>query len=250
MFRIGTRPLRRISQSNLTFFYRVQLIRSFSMSDKAAISSVSEDKGEATVTLPKKLIVCCDGTWMDSDNGWVAGKWGKAGHLQNPTNVTRIARAISSEDDHHHPQIVYYQAGVGTGLGIWDHMVGGGTGMGLAEHIREAYAFLANNYRENDKLKVDVPPDAIFLVGFSRGAFTARSIGGFIGAVGVLKKKAMPHFYEIFLDWENAGNKHHKPLFFDRYFEHRADKATKKVKPSGMTVLKRCEIATIADWPG
>ena len=42
---------------------------------------------------------------MDSDNGYVKGTFGRRGHVQNPSNVTRIARAISSEDDNHHPQL-------------------------------------------------------------------------------------------------------------------------------------------------
>ena len=164
---------------------------------------------------------------MDADNGWVKPLFRK-GYSQNPSNVTRIARAISSEDDDHHAQVVYYQAGIGTGIGLYSHLMGGGTGLGLAENIREAYAFLASNYREEDSDRPGVPPDSIFLIGFSRGAFTARSIAGLIGAIGLLKKKAMPHFYEAFLDWENAGRSNYTPLFFDRYFEHHDDVEKKK----------------------
>ena len=164
---------------------------------------------------------------MDADNGWVKPLFRK-GYSQNPSNVTRIARAMKSEDDEHNAQIVYYQAGIGTGIGVYNHLVGGGTGLGLAENIREAYAFLASNYREEDPERPGVPPDSIFLIGFSRGAFTARSIGGLIGAIGLLKKRAMPLFYEAFLDWENAGNKDYTPLFFDRYFEHYNDVGKKK----------------------
>lgn len=157
---------------------------------------------------------------MDSDNGWVPGQWGQPGHLQNPTNVTRISRAIKSEDDHHHPQIVYYQAGIGTGIGLWNHLVGGSTGLGLAENIREAYAFVAENYSEHQD---GVPADSIFLIGFSRGAFTARSLSGFICAMGILKKRAMAHFYEVFEDWERAGDPHYTPMFFTNYFKHHKD---------------------------
>ena len=87
---------------------------------------------------------------MNSDSGWVKGKWGQRGHAQNPSNVTRLSRAISAEDDEHHPQIgryihqgairsglrsiVYYQAGIGSGIGLYDHLVGGGTGLGLEEN--------------------------------------------------------------------------------------------------------------------
>lgn len=151
---------------------------------------------------------------MDRDNGFKKGKWGKPGKVQSPSNVTRIARAITAEDDAKHPQIVYYQAGIGTGLGIYDQLVGGGTGMGLSENIREAYAFLASNWSPEDQIST---PDSIFLIGFSRGAFTARSLGGFIGAVGILTKKAMPYFYDLFKDWENAGQKNYEPLFFKAY---------------------------------
>nr|OQO18155.1 hypothetical protein B0A51_16960 [Rachicladosporium sp. CCFEE 5018] len=162
---------------------------------------------------PKKLIVCCDGTWANADNAWVKDKFGGAGHPVNPTNVTRLARAIQDQDDGHHQQIVYYQAGVGTGLGVWDKLFGGGTGAGLSENVREAYSFLVSNYSDQRDAKVD-QPDSIFLVGFSRGAFTARSIGGFIGALGILERRAMPFFYEIFQDWEHAGDPKHPPIFF------------------------------------
>ncbi|KAF2497174.1 hypothetical protein BU16DRAFT_459324, partial [Lophium mytilinum] len=124
------------------------------------------------------------------------------GHLQTPSNVTRICRAILPEDRNHHPQIVYYQSGVGNGSTYLERLVGGGTGEGIGEHIREAYGFLANNY---------TPGDSIFLIGFSRGAFTARSIGGLIGGMGLLEKAGMPWFYLIFKDWENAGVKGYKP---------------------------------------
>ncbi|KAI7004809.1 hypothetical protein KC355_g8525 [Hortaea werneckii] len=187
----------------------------------------SDEEARTRIKLPKKLIVCCDGTWMDADNGWVKGKWGQPGHLQNPTNVTRIVRAIASEDKGHHPQIVYYQAGIGTGIGLYNQIVGGGTGLGLAENVREAYAFIASNYAEHDRL---VPNDSIFLIGFSRGAYTARTLGGFICAMGVLKRHAMPHFYEIFEDWNRAGDPHYEPIFFKSYFRHHKD--VKPIWPS------------------
>lgn len=56
------------------------------------------------------------------------------------------------------------------------------------------YAFIAHNYEHGDE---------IFLIGFSRGAFTARSIAGLIASVGLLTKKGMGDFYEVFKDWEN-----------------------------------------------
>jgi hypothetical protein len=178
---------------------------------------------EISIVAHGKINVANDeltGTWIDRDNGWKKGSWGQPGKLQNPSNVTRIARAIKSEDDDHHPQIVYYQAGLGTGIGLYNHLAGGGLGVGLSENIREAYAFLASNYSPRDPAQ---DPDSIFLMGFSRGAFTARSLGGFIAAVGILTKKALPHFYECFLDWERAGDDDHEPMFINAYIQANPD---------------------------
>ena len=111
----------------------------------------------------KRLMVCCDGTWNNAD-------------LQtNDTNVARLARAIhGSQHTGGTFQIVLYIRGVGTtGLKI-ETWVEGAIGLGIDENIRSAYQFIAQNY---------VPGDEIFLFGFSRGAFTARSLAGLISGV-------------------------------------------------------------------
>jgi uncharacterized protein (DUF2235 family) len=115
--------------------------------------------------------------------------------LQPPTNVTRICRSVAPNDAKGVTQIAYYQSGIGT-ENIYDSILGGATGIGLAEHIREAYHFLAQNYDQE-------AGDEIYLVGFSRGSFTARSIASFISAIGLLTQKGMLYFYPIFQDWEN-----------------------------------------------
>lgn len=148
--------------------------------------------------------------------------------MQTPTNVTRIARAVANTDTQNHAQIVYYQAGVGTGNGVINHLLGGGTGLGISENIREAYAFLASNYTAND---------SVFLIGFSRGAFTVRSIGGIIGQLGLLKKECMQYFRYVFHDWETAGDPKNdttkEPSFIDEYPEIRKHPKYKKlVKPA------------------
>jgi uncharacterized protein (DUF2235 family) len=138
----------------------------------------------------KRIVICCDGTWMDSD-----------GDYQTPSNVTRIARAIPpvGVDKTSNPpqpihQIVFYQNGIGTGdKSLYNKYLGGATGEGLAEHIREAYSFVSLNYN---------PGDEIFIIGFSRGAFTARSISSLINAVGLLTSKGLDYFVQVFEDWE------------------------------------------------
>ena len=175
---------------------------------------------------------------MNRDSGWVKGSWSTPGRPQSPSNVTRIARAIKNVDDSQHQQIVYYQAGVGTSFSGWENLLGGGTGQGLAENIREAYSFLATNYMEHDRSGT-VSPDSVFLIGFSRGAYTARSIGGLIGAIGILRKEAMPFFYEIFQDWQNAGNPRYKPQFMDSYLAYLPQSSTlASPEPVGLDLLE------------
>ena len=110
------------------------------------------------------LIVCCDGTWKRADD-------------KNVSNIERIARAIEPVSDAGAPQIVYYSSGVGTGGSRLERLLGGAFGIGLEAGIVDAYRFLALNYR---------PGDDIYVFGFSRGAYTARSMIGMINAVGLL----------------------------------------------------------------
>ena len=120
---------------------------------------------------------------MDSNNGLKDGK------IVPPSNVTRITRAIRTSSSEGIPQIVYYQSGIGSTGSIGNKVAGGGFAVGLAELVREAYAFLANNYSVGDE---------VFLIGFSRGAFTARSVGGLIGDMGILTKIGMADFSIIY----------------------------------------------------
>src|ERR1044072_4793812 len=129
----------------------------------------------------KRLVVCCDGTWNDSDSG--------AGY----TNVSRLAWAIQATDKRDGKevaQIVLYQSCVGTARALPRKIAGAGLGLGLSHNVRDAYSFLSNNYCDGDE---------IFLFGFSRGAYTARSIGGLIGYAGLLHKRDMDRFANL---WE------------------------------------------------
>ena len=110
----------------------------------------------------KRLVFCFDGSWnrLNADC---------------PTNVVLIAESVRPTAKDGTPQIVYYDEGVGTGK--FDKFRGGVFGVGLLTNMREAYRFLIFNYE---------PGDEIFVFGFSRGAYTARSFAGFIRHVGIL----------------------------------------------------------------
>ncbi|MEL7343738.1 MAG: DUF2235 domain-containing protein [Pseudomonadota bacterium] len=117
----------------------------------------------------KRIAVLCDGTWNRPD-------------AENPTNVMQMARAVRRSDDDGTVQQVIYVTGVGTGRGPTplarkiDQYIGGAFGIGLLRNIEEAYWHLAFNY---------VPGDEIYIFGFSRGAFTARSLAGLIRSCGI-----------------------------------------------------------------
>jgi uncharacterized protein (DUF2235 family) len=131
------------------------------------------------MAIRKKLVLCCDGTWNWPDQG-------------NPTNVVRTARALLTEDREGNPQIVFYDQGVGSTGRKPTRVIDGAFGIGLSQNVLDAYRFLADNYREGDEL---------FFFGFSRGAYTVRSLAGFMGMIGLLHKgdlHLLPEAYGIY----------------------------------------------------
>jgi len=133
----------------------------------------------------KRLVVCFDGTWNRPDD------------KSNSTNVVKIMRAIRDAAEDGTQQVTFYDKGVGTG-GPIDRFLGGATGRGVGENVRDGYRFLANNY---------VPGDEVYIFGFSRGAFTGRSLAGFIGACGLLDKHSMG---KLMRTWEFYRTPPHK----------------------------------------
>lgn len=118
----------------------------------------------------KRLIVCCDGTWNtpdQTDDG-----------ICTPTNVVKIFNAVDDlSNDNGIGQIKYYHPGVGSDEGLIKKITGGITGKGIDKIIMSAYSWLCRNYQ---------PGDDIFFFGFSRGAFTVRSVSGLINKCSLL----------------------------------------------------------------
>jgi len=122
--------------------------------------------------MSKRIIICCDGTW---------NKPQKRGKNGSETNVVKIHDAVNIEGENKFKQLPYYDKGIGAD-GTWIKRVyQGATGSGISENILEAYQFLIDNYEPDDKL---------FFFGFSRGAFTVRSLAGLIRNSGILRKDA------------------------------------------------------------
>jgi uncharacterized protein (DUF2235 family) len=86
--------------------------------------------------------------------------------------------------------VVHYVAGIGTHLSFLGRVFSGATGTGLIDKIYEAYNFVVESWEEG-------AGDEIYLIGFSRGAYTARMVGALICEFGLLKKHSMKGFYEV-----------------------------------------------------
>jgi len=119
----------------------------------------------------KPLVVCCDGTWQSLTTLY-------------PTNVSKLAQGLRASEGKPTP-LIYYHGGIGTGDNPEDRWLGGGFGCGLDTHIQLAYEFLCFNY---------TPGDEIYLFGFSRGAYTVRSLAGLINHSGLLKREHARRF--------------------------------------------------------
>jgi hypothetical protein len=162
---------------------------------------------------------------------------------QIPSNVTRISRALAHEDANGVPQIVYYQRGVGTDNTLDDQMIGGLTGNDLSEHVREAYCFLADNYdpqTQEDLEDRSKPIDEIVLLGFSRGAFTARAIASLISDIGLLTRIGMESFWGIFGDWMRQDTEEFCPWFKSQFGE--------KVKFTDKIYRERLKTERLTRW--
>ena len=128
----------------------------------------------------KRIITCSDGTWNkhgSTDRGAIV-----------ETNVEKMYNCICSSGTdatgNTVQQCKVYDEGVGTGYTLKDKILGGATGAGIDKNIKDMYSFIVLNYERDDE---------IYLFGFSRGAYTARSIAGLIRNCGVLK----PEFFHL-----------------------------------------------------
>ncbi|HXM82513.1 MAG TPA: DUF2235 domain-containing protein [Burkholderiales bacterium] len=124
----------------------------------------------------KRLVLCCDGTWNSADQ--------ERDGVPCPTNVVKIAYRIAKRDAAA-LQVIYYDQGVGTG-NFFDRLTGGAFGDGVEANIYDVYRFLIGNYERGDE---------IYLFGFSRGAYTVRSIGGMIRKCGILARPHVKYYH-------------------------------------------------------
>ena len=148
----------------------------------------------------KRIVLCADGTWNIRDQ--IDKTTGK----RRPTNITKVARAVLPRAADGTPQVVYYHDGVGT-RGWMDRLTGGAFGRGVEGNIRELYRFLIYNCDEGDEL---------YLFGFSRGAFTVRTLAGFMNKFGLVQKNDdywVPDIYACYEGSKGPGSDEWKRAF-------------------------------------
>jgi uncharacterized protein (DUF2235 family) len=126
----------------------------------------------------KRIALFLDGTWNT---------------VKSNTNVWRMKSLCINTAD----QITYYSAGVGTLFG--QRLIGGMFGYGLDQEVIQAYMWLMAQYDEGDR---------IFIFGFSRGAFTARSLAGLISKCGLLKSGSPVSITQLYDRYKKGTSPH------------------------------------------
>jgi len=119
--------------------------------------------------MSKRIAFCADGTWDG---------------VGNNTNVYKMSKAIQRIPGE---QIVYYDDGVGEDGTPIEKLLGGAFGTGLFQKIKQGYSQISDVYEEGDEL---------FIFGFSRGAYTARSLAGMIAACGLPTRQHDSHLVD------------------------------------------------------
>lgn len=125
---------------------------------------------------PRRLVLLFDGTWNKRED---------------TTNVWRFRTMLRHNLDQH----VYYDEGVGTAKG--EKVVGGAFGRGLSRKVLQGYLWLMEQYEDESESESGIA-DEIFIFGFSRGAFTARSLVGVLSISGLLHRDAATHVRDAF----------------------------------------------------
>ena len=139
----------------------------------------------------RRLVLMLDGTWnedseYDQDTNIVRMRdiigRGIEDRFNAPVSIEEVNQHDSTEIElgarsyGDYEYIMFYERGVGTGAGL-DRIAGGALGTGLERNIRRAYKFISRYYSAGAE---------IFIFGFSRGAYTARSLVGYLGSAGLL----------------------------------------------------------------
>ncbi len=126
----------------------------------------------------KNIVIFSDGTCSESDSGY-------------PTNVRKMYNAVERRSKR---QVAFYDPGVGTNL---YKVTGAAFGVGISTNIKQCYEFIMDVYQPGDK---------IYLFGFSRGAYTVRSLAGMIHKASILKREHRSKIDQAFKLYKKKNN--------------------------------------------
>lgn len=131
--------------------------------------------------MPKNIVVFSDGTGQE-------GGVRLEQQLSNVYKLYRVCRVGPDSGIDPLEQVAFYDAGLGTDDGataltgpvrFFQKLLASVTGRGITTNIAECYEFIINHYE---------PGDRIFLIGFSRGAYTVRAVADLIRLCGIPKQ--------------------------------------------------------------
>ncbi len=148
----------------------------------------------------KRIVFCADGTWNgpEQETGVSATDGDDdAGELSGAavTNVIKMFVNLAGQETPASAgaqkekekvctdsagvlqQVAKYIHGVGDSQDVVVKLLGGMFGMGVVARIVRGYTYISRNYREGDQ---------VHILGFSRGAYTARALAGLITSAGLL----------------------------------------------------------------
>ncbi len=138
--------------------------------------------------MSRRIVVCLDGTGNEIET--------------NESNILRLYKTLERSED----QLVYYHPGVGTldtrpfariVLAKPKLIMGLVFGRGLEHNVLRAYEFLCQNHKDGDRL---------YFFGYSRGAYTARVLAGFINDFGLVDPQEFHLVAPVFAAWRSITN--------------------------------------------
>lgn len=169
----------------------------------------------------KRLAIFLDGTWNTPDDA---------------TSVHQLYRkTLNGTAPDGVDQRTFYRTGVGT---KWsERILGGAFGAGLSKTVLDAYRWLVENYTDGDD---------IFLFGFSRGAYTARSLGGVIVNCGLLNTNATLTTDQVY-DRYQAG-KDVDPIYRLEYLKQTGERTLDDDEERLLTNCRRVKVHLLGVW--
>ena len=184
--------------------------------------------------MPRNIVILLDGTSNEIE---------KSKH----TNILRLYECLLKRDD----QIVYYDPGVGTigdetaWLRVWrkaQEIWGMATGWGLDTNVKEAYRFLVETYEKGEG---SADRDRIYILGFSRGAYSARVLAGFIHAFGIMERRNLNLLDYAYRAYKRIGEDGDDDAFAEiRLFEKFLDPDRPPIRFLGLFDT----VASVIEW--